>query len=373
MKTPRWIVAAVVLALAGLVARAELINGVKAIVHDSVVTHDEVNVASARELQYLQRRARENAESARAKISEVLSNNLEQLVERQLILRDFTQAGYNLPESIVDEAVQERIREQFNGDRATFAKTLQAEGITKEKFRQRLRDDMVSASLRSKNISQEVVISPHKIEKYYLENSDKYKIGDEVKLRMIVLNKSSSADAASVRRLAGEIRAKIKEGASFAEMAAIHSKGSQRSQGGDWGWVDRSTLFRGLSEVAFALDAGQVTGVLGRAGSAGDYWLCRYTDDGQLAAARHFVLDESSKKENLIEERQFPDGTNSTGAIPQPEEFYLMFVEGKRTAHTRPLNEIREEIERTLLVQERARMQKRYLDKLRNKTFVRYF
>jgi peptidyl-prolyl cis-trans isomerase SurA len=313
-------VAAVVLALAGPGARAELINGVKAIVHDAVVTYDEVNVASARELQYLQRSARENVEMFRAKVSEVLSNNLEQLLERQLILRDFTQAGYNLPESIVDEAVEERLREQFHGDRATFTKTLQADGITFEKFRQRLRDDMISTILRAKNVSQEVVISPHKIEKYYLEHSEKYKVEDEVKLRMIVLNKSSSADAASVRKLAEEIRAKIKEGASFAEMASIHSQGSQRREGGDWGWVEKSVLRKELGEVAFKLKAGEHSDV-----------------------------------------------------IELPEACYLMLVENVRLAHTRPLSEIRDEIERTLLVQERARLQKRYIDKLRNKTFVRYF
>jgi len=322
MKTPRWILAAAALAVTGLSLRAELINGIKAVVHDSVVTHDEVNVAAARELEYLQRRARENPENLRAKVSEVLSNNLEQLVERQLILRDFAQAGYNsnLVASLVDEAVQERIREEFNGDRATFTKTLQARGITLEKFRQGLRDNMISSILRSKNVSQEVVVSPHKIEKFYLENSDKYKVEDEVKLRMIVLNKGGSTDAASARKLAEEILAKLKEGASFAEMASVYSQGSRRSEGGAWDWVGKTVLRKELADVAFKLKAGE----------------------------RSEVID-------------------------LPDACYLMLVEDTRPAHVRPLSEIRDEIERNLLIKERARLQQRYIHKLRTKTFVRYF
>ena len=318
MKTLRWILTIAVLAATGFGVRAGLINGIKAVVHDSVVTHDEVNARAADGVRLLQRQYRGDADEFRKKLAALLDDNLEQLIERDLILRDFAQAGYNLPESIVDEAVQERIREQFGGDRATLTKTLQADGLTFEKFRQRLRDQIVVEILRAKNISQEVLISPHKIEKFYQDNRDKYKVEDEVKLRMIVLGKSGGADGASVRKRAEEILAKIKEGASFAEMASIYSQGSR--PGGDWGWVEKPVLKRELSDVAFKLKPGEHSEV-----------------------------------------------------IDLPEACYLMLVEDVRPAHIRPLNEIREEIERNLLLQERARLQKLYIDKLRNKTFVRYF
>ncbi len=313
-----------VLAMAGLGAQAQLINGIKAIVHDSVITYEEVEVAAAQEAQYLQRQYRTSPSTLRAKLTEVRTNSLEQLLQRQLILRDFGQAGYNLPESFVDEAVAERIRERFGGDPVKFAKTLQADGVTREKFRQQLRDQIIVEILRSKNVFQEAVMSPHKIEKYYVENRDKYQVEDEVKLRMIILNKPTSAEAERVRTLAGEILYKIKEGATFAEMAAeiaaLNSQGLQRGEVRDWGWVERSVLKKELADVAFKLKAGEHSEV-----------------------------------------------------IDLPEACYLMLVEETRPAHTRALSELREDIERTLLLQERARLQQRYIEKLRAKTFVRYF
>src|SRR5206468_7485976 len=104
------------------------------------------------------------------KLLETLNDALEQLVQRQLILSDFKTAGYNLPESYIDDAVQERIHQRY-GDRVTLIKTLQAEQMTYEAFRQQLREQFIVEALRQKNISSELIISPHKIEVYYAEHS----------------------------------------------------------------------------------------------------------------------------------------------------------------------------------------------------------
>ena len=130
---------------------------------------------------------------------DVFNDGLEQLIERQLILHDFDVEGYKLPDSYVDQLVQDRIRERY-GDRITLMKTLQAQGMTYEQFRKDVRDQYIISAMRAKNVSQEIVISPYKIENYYLAHQDDFKIGDQIKLRMIVLNKSSGDDP--IRRIA---------------------------------------------------------------------------------------------------------------------------------------------------------------------------
>ena len=117
--------------------------------------------------------------------------------------------GYQLPDSVVDQLVQDRIRERF-GDRVTFIKTLQAQGMTVEQFRKEVRDQYIISALRQQKCSSEIVISPYKIENYYLAHQDDFKMEDEIKLRMIVLNKTSPDDTNTVHR-AREILAKIKE------------------------------------------------------------------------------------------------------------------------------------------------------------------
>ena len=52
---------------------------------------------------------------------------------------------------------------------------------------------------------------------------------------------------------------------------------------------------------------------------------------------------------------------------------YIMLVEEVRISYTRPLDEVRDEIERDLRGRERARLMKNWVDKLKAKNFVRYF
>jgi len=298
--------------------RAELADGVKAIVNNTVITYEQVEEFTAPAAEALRRQYSLQPDIFQQKLTEALDNSLEILVERQLILHEF-EAKYNkLPDTVVNELVQDRIREQF-GDRVTAMKSLQAQGITYEQFRQDIRDQYIESALRNQNVSREIVISPYKVETYYLGHQDDFKVEDEIKLRMIVLNKTAD-DSTNTAALAREIVSQIKEGASFQDMASVYSQGSQQKQGGDWGWVERSVLRPELATIAFSLKPGEVSDV-----------------------------------------------------IETPEACYLMLVEQTRPAHVRPLTEVRDDIEKSLRTQEQARVQKHWIDSLKKKTFIQIF
>lgn len=318
MKFFRFISIIVLAQLAARPLRAELADGVKAVVNDAVITYSQVEEFTAPAADALRRQYADSPDMFQQKLNDALEDSLEQLVERQLILRSFDTEGYQLPESVVDQLVQDRIRDRF-GDRVTFIKTLQAQGMTVEQFRKDVRDQYIVSALRQKNVSQEIVISPYKVKTYYQTHKDSFKVEDQVKLRMIVLNKTSTDDTNTVQR-AREILAEIKGGASFQEMASVYSDGSQKSQGGDWGWVERSVLRKDLADAAFALKPGQLSDV-----------------------------------------------------IDTPQSVFLMLVEQTKPAHDRPLDEVRDDIEKTLLTQEQARLEKEWIDSLKKKTFIRYF
>jgi peptidyl-prolyl cis-trans isomerase SurA len=320
MNARRFILLAGAVVASALCARAEMASGIKAIVHDSVITYQEVEIFAAPAVEAAKRQYRSDRAGLDKRVNTLLSDSLEQLIERQLILHDFVASGYNLPESIIDESVQERIRERY-GDQKTLAKTLQAQGITKEKFRQQMRDQIIVEALRGKNISSELIISPQKIERYYAAHTNDYQLEDQVKLRMITLNKASDPDP-KTRALADDILRKLNEtkGTNFADLATEFSQGSQRSQGGEWGWYTRTSLKKELADVAFTLKPGDLSPV-----------------------------------------------------IETPSNLFIMLVEDTKPAHLKPLAEVRDEIEKNLLVDERARLGNQYIEKLKKKTFVRYF
>jgi peptidyl-prolyl cis-trans isomerase SurA len=301
-------------------AEVELADGIKAIVHDSIVSYVQVEQRTAPLRDELRRRYGSQPEVFFKKLGETLDENLEVLVENQLILHDFNSSElYHFPESAIDDQMQAYIRGTYGDNRVRFIRTLQAEGKTYEDFRREYRDHLIIQQMRYLHGASEIIISPHRIEVFYVEHKDQFKVESEVKLRMIVLNRPAG-DTNETRTLAGEILAKLNEGASFAEMAAIYSQGSQRSQGGDWGWVERSVLRPELAEVAFALKPGEKSGV-----------------------------------------------------IETTEACYLMWVEDKRPERVQPLNDVRDRIEATLRAQEGNRLQKQWIERLKKKTFWRYF
>jgi peptidyl-prolyl cis-trans isomerase SurA len=298
--------------------RAEMVDAVKAVVNDTVITYSQVQDFIAPTLDILRQQYADQPEAFQQKLNDLLRDSLEQLVERQLILRDFDVEGYQLPDSVIDQQVQDRIRDKF-GNRITLMKTLQAQGMTFDQYRKQLREQYIVQALRSKNVSQEIVISPYKVETYYLAHTNDFQVEDEIKLRMIVLNKSSADDTNTVRR-AREILGELKGGAAFEEMAATYSEGSQQHQGGDWGWVERSVLRKDLADAAFALKPGQISDV-----------------------------------------------------IETPDSVYIMLVEQVHLAHVKPLTEVSDDIEKTLRTQQQALLEKQWIDSLKKKTFIRYF
>ncbi len=318
MKFFRFIPVLAVAVCVPVFSRAEVADGIKAVVADRVITFAEVEDITRPAADALRRQFAGQPETFQQKLNEALNDSLELLVQRALILHSFESDGYHLPDTAVEDQVQTRIRDRF-GDRVTLMKTLQQQGMTFEQFRKQVRDQFIESAMRNQNVQREVVVSPFKIQNYYDHHADDFKIDDQVKLRMIVLNKASAADTNTLA-LAREIQSKLKDGATFAELAAVYSQGSQQHQGGDWGWVERSVLRKELGEVAFTLAPGQVA-----------------------------------------------------DPIDTADTVYVMLVEEKKPAHAKPLPDVRGDIEKTLRTQQQAQLQKDWMDGLKKKTFIRYF
>ncbi len=346
--------------------RYDLANGIAAVVNDSVVTILEVRQAAAPALDLVQRTFRNDQAQLDKKADQAINDAQEQLIERQLKLHEFKTAGGNLPESFIDDEIKDRIRQQF-GDRVTLIKNLQAQGVKTETYRQRIREEIILNYMERKNVREALLISPAKIERFYQTNLNRFQLGNQVKLRMIALNRPAGAAADETKAVALEIRSKIVQGASFADMASSYSEGSQRKEGGSLGWVEESALSP-LSKMALSLPTNQCSNVIGIAREADDsYWLYEYDDKGAPLKGRHF-----SARDAFLEEKSLtPDA--KPGPLASPNAFFLLAVDERQVARTRPLQEVREEIEKELLVIERNRLQKRWVERLKTKSYITYF
>lgn len=348
-------------------AEYDVSNGIAAIVNDSIITVQDVRREAADTIDLYQRTYFDKPEVLEQKRVGALTEALERLIDKQLVLDDFKTLGGVIRESYIDDAIKERVKERF-GDRVTLTKSLMAQKITSETFRLRMRNEIIHQIMEQKNVSEVLLVSPAKIEQYYQTNLVRFKLGDQIKLRMIEINRPPAGSVEDTFRLIQDIKTKIDMGASFAEMAASYSEDLYRKERGLWGWVGEQKLLRGLSEVAFSLPPKKCSSIVCRAEAGGDvYWVYQYDASGKVTVARKF-----SEPNVFLEEKKFPKGAGLEDLPAFPQSFYLMEADERQSARTRPLEEVRDEIEKDLLVQERARLQRKWLQRLRAKAFVSY-
>lgn len=309
---------ALVLPVSAALAESDLVDGVAAVVNGKVITFSQVReVAAARERSL---RDSYRGQELIDQIKEARLAALKDLIDRELILQEFKKQKFEIPERVMDQQIQTIIKEEFGGDRNAFIRTLEAQGYTLSKFREFERDKVIVQAMRAKNVKVNRVISPQKVEEYYREHSADYTTPEQIKLRMIVIAQKNKDTGEDQKALAEEIRGKLVGGADFDRMAQMYSEDSSAEAGGDWGWIEKKTLNADLSAHAFKIKAGGYSPV-----------------------------------------------------VAFGESYYIMYVEARKNAATRPLAELRTDIEKTLMQKARQEALQRWLDSLRAKAYIKTF
>jgi peptidyl-prolyl cis-trans isomerase SurA len=304
--------------------QAQVINGIAAVVNGDVITFSQVQeiivaqVKSAAQIYH--------GDELQEKVKVMRQQAIKDLIDRSLVLQEFHKKEFTIPEYIIDDGVQRIIRQDFGGDRAAFVRTLQAQGFTMARFRQVQKDKIIVQAMRQAKTNDNFIVSPVKIREYYDKNSAAYTTPEQVKLRMIVLQQGAATGDASSdanvnkKQMAEEIREKLSAGGEFDRLAQMYSDDSTKETGGDWGWIERKTLNEELSKVAFSLKKGEISPIIS--------------------------LDNS---------------------------YYILMVEDKKPAITKPVSEVQTEIVNNLVQQEKIKAQERWLDGLRKQAYIKIY
>jgi parvulin-like peptidyl-prolyl isomerase len=342
--------------ISGAVAQDKkgLVDGVAAVVNDRVITYSDVMDYVQPFIQNIRRDY--SGAALVEKVRSAQREALDDLIDRALILDEFKTKGYTLPETAADNYINDLIGREYNGDRTAFLKTLEARNQTLVKYREQTRDRIIVQAMQRRQLDRNVVVSPYKIDSYYQEHKDRFHVDDQIKLRIIYVKRlppplptppavpvtpvvdgtnppSAMADTNAAtpvvetlppvdtaRQLADEIVAKLDKGENFEKLARAYSEGKEAKEGGDWGWIGRDVLRKELNTVAF-----------------------------QLKPSEHSPVIETA------------------------EGYYLLQVDAVKPAYTKPLTEVRNEVEQLLLQEQHTKMQADWVKELRAKAYIRLY
>jgi peptidyl-prolyl cis-trans isomerase C len=105
-------------------------------------------------------------------------------------------------------------------------------------------------------------VSDDAIKDYYEKNKARFEKNDEVKASHILLKLAKDAkpeQEEEVKKKAEQLAKEAKGGADFAKLASEHSEGPTKSKGGDLGFFDRKRMVPAFADAAFKLKPGEVS------------------------------------------------------------------------------------------------------------------
>lgn len=250
----------------GLAIAQTYSNGVAALVQGKPITRSEVrDTVKAQEQILMAMYGGTDPERMQREIAETRANALDALIDRELILIEFTKIGGVIKPQYVDDQINNIVREAFKGDRDALVAELAKAGMSIKKFRDMQEKNIIASVMRAKKTGEMPPATPKEVEEYYSKNVDKWRVGDQVKISTISIPKFTGEPGAtpeSQKKLAQEIRSKLLKGGDFATLARSYSQDSRAEFGGAWEWMPRTELDPLIANTAMNLKTGGVSEIL---------------------------------------------------------------------------------------------------------------
>ena len=165
----------------------------------------------------------------------LLQTVLERLILEKALLQHAKEAGVSVDDEALDQAEQ-RMAAQNQLSMAAFHKKLASEGVSVERFRQNLRDQLVLQRLTDRNVPSRIKISDAEIDQVIHQrqtatedNNPTIELGH---VFISVPEKASESSVATLEAKAQTVLASLKRGEDLSRLAKEYSDGPEREKGG---------------------------------------------------------------------------------------------------------------------------------------------
>lgn len=241
-------------------AQVEPVDRVIAVVNNEVVTEREL----ARQVRVVQDRLRQRQASVPP--PDVLEKRvLEQIILDRAQAQAARERGITINESQVDRGIDQIARDN-RLSLAQLREQLQREGISFATFRDDIRQQIIRARLREATVGSNVRVSDADIDAWLAEQAGKQQQATELQVSQLLLQlpeDPSESEVSAKRRLADEITAQLKDGASFAVLVARYSDApNAASNGGSLGWRTLDQLPRLFADAVSGMAVGDISPVV---------------------------------------------------------------------------------------------------------------
>ncbi len=116
-----------------------------------------------------------------------------------------------------------------------------------------LKKRVIVEAFLKKKVEEQANVTDAELQKFYDQNKEKFKSGDEVRASHILVKSEKEAQ---------DVLSQLKAGAKFEDLAKKYSIDSAAAKGGDLGWFSKGAMLPEFEKVAFSLKEGDVSGIV---------------------------------------------------------------------------------------------------------------
>jgi peptidyl-prolyl cis-trans isomerase SurA len=247
------------LAAATSVHAVTLVDRIVAVVNKDVITYSELNEAVGMAERQLRRQGTPAPERA------VLERQmLERMILDKAQLQLARETGIRIDELQLDRAV-ERIAQSNNMTLADFRKALEADGVGFDAWRGDIRQQMIMARLREREVENKVQVSDTEVDLFLEQQKNRPDDNTEYNIAHILVRVPEGASPERIRQArerAEQAAGEVKGGAPFARVAAAYSDAPDALQGGAIGWRNHQRLPEIFADALAKMNPGEVSAPL---------------------------------------------------------------------------------------------------------------
>jgi peptidyl-prolyl cis-trans isomerase SurA len=235
------------------------VDRIVAVVNKDVITATELGEAVAAAQRQLRRQKTPLPERGLLE-----RQMLERLILDKAQLQLARDKGIRIDELQLDRAVQ-RVVQNNNMSLADFRRALERDGISFQAWREDLREQMVLARVREREVDDRIQVSDTEIDLFLAEMQAKPDTRVEYQISHILVRVPEQASPERIeaaRARAQKALAEARAGADFATLAASYSDAPDALQGGAVGWRSHDRLPELFSGALGRMQPGAVSEVL---------------------------------------------------------------------------------------------------------------
>ena len=210
-----------------------LLDRVVAVVNTEVVTRLDLDEQVKVALQQLKR------QGTPLPGRDVLERQLlERLVTSKVLAQSARETGLRVDDTQLQRSI-ERIAQENKMSPEAFRKMLEADGIDFNRFREELRNEILIARLKEREVDSKILITDAEIENYLKDQKSQGGKDDEYSLShiLVLVPEQASPEQIQAKRIIAEKALdQIKGGADFRQVSAGVSDAQNALDGGPLGW-----------------------------------------------------------------------------------------------------------------------------------------